>query len=90
MPASRPALALQFTRRGALSAAWGACIVASGLHPVMAQEAAAVRIQLDQQALNAVPGDEREGLEVTEDASPAAQDLKARSLPGKDRLRVFA
>jgi len=49
----------------------------------MAQEAAAVRMQLDQQALNAVPGDERVGLEVTEDTSPAAQDLKARSLPGK-------
>jgi predicted phosphoribosyltransferase len=84
MPATRPPSALQFTRRGALSAAWGACIVASGLHSVMAQEAAAVRMQLDQQALNAVPGDEREGLlEVTEDTSPAAQDLKARSLPGK-------
>jgi hypothetical protein len=39
----------------------------------MAQEAAAVRMQLDQQALNAVPGDERVGLEVTEDTSPAAQ-----------------
>ena len=49
----------------------------------MAQEAAAVRIQLDQQALNAVPGDERVGLEVTEDTSPEAQALKARSLPGK-------
>ena len=57
--------------------------MASGLHSVMAQEAAAVRMQLDQQALNAVPGDEREGLEVTEDTSPAAQDLKAHSLPGK-------
>ena len=31
----------------------------------MAQEAAEVRMQLDQQALNAVPGDERVGLEVT-------------------------
>jgi hypothetical protein len=49
----------------------------------MAQEGAMVRMQLDQQALNAVPGDERVGLEVTEDTSPAAQDLKTRSLPGK-------
>ena len=40
-------------------------------------------MQLDQQALNAVPGDERVGLEVTEDTSPAAQGLKAHSLPGK-------
>jgi hypothetical protein len=84
MPATRPPSALQVTRRGALFAAWGTCIAASGLHSVMAQEAAAVvRMQLDQQALNAVPGDERAGLEVTEDTSPAAQDLKARSLPGK-------
>ena len=49
----------------------------------MAQEAAEVRMQLDQQALNALPGDERVGLEVTEDTSPAAQGLKAHSLPGK-------
>ncbi|PZR91222.1 MAG: hypothetical protein DLM68_03865 [Hyphomicrobiales bacterium] len=49
----------------------------------MAQEATQIRIQLDQQALNAVPGDERAGLEVTEDTSPAAQALKARSPPGK-------
>ena len=49
----------------------------------MAQEAAEVRIQLDQQALNAVPGDERVGLKVTEDTSPAAQSLKAHSSPGK-------
>ena len=83
MTATRPPSALQVTRRGALSAVWGTCIVASGLHSVMAQEAAAVRIQLDQQALNAVPGDERGGLEVTEDTSPAAQDLKAHGLPGK-------
>jgi hypothetical protein len=49
----------------------------------MAQEATQIRIQLDQQALNEVPGRERAGLEVTEDTSPAAEDLKARSLPGK-------
>ena len=49
----------------------------------MAQAAAKVRIQLDQQALNAVPGDERVGLDVTEDTSPAAQALKAHSPPGK-------
>jgi len=83
MPATRQPSALQVTRRGALSAALGTCIAASGLHSVMAQEAAAVRMQLDQQALNAVPGDERVRLEVTEDTSPAAQDLKTRSLPGK-------
>ena len=83
MTATRPPSALQVTRRGALSAAWGTCIVASGLHSVMAQEAAAVRMQLDQQALNAVPGDERVGLEVTEDTSSAAQGLKAHSLPDK-------
>jgi hypothetical protein len=49
----------------------------------MAQEAAQIRMQLDQQALNTVPGDERAGLEVTEDTSPEAQALKARSPPGK-------
>jgi predicted phosphoribosyltransferase len=83
MPATRLPSALQVTRRAALFAAWETWIAASGLHSVMAQEAAAVRMQLDQQALNAVPGDERVGLEVTEDTSPAAQDLKERSLPGK-------
>ena len=74
MTAKRPPSALQITRREALSAAWGICIAASGLQSVMAQEAAEVRMQLDQQALNALPGDERVGLEVTEDTSPAAQD----------------
>jgi hypothetical protein len=49
----------------------------------MAQEATQVRIQLDQQALNTVPGDERADLEVTEDTSPEAEDLKKRSPPGK-------
>jgi hypothetical protein len=49
----------------------------------MAQETTRVRIQLDQQALNTVPGDERAGLDVTEDTSPAAEGLKARSPPGK-------
>jgi hypothetical protein len=49
----------------------------------MAQEVTQIRIQLDQQALNAVPGKERAGLEVREDTSPTAEDLKARSLPGK-------
>ena len=83
MTATRASSPLQITRRGALTAALGTCIAASGLHSVMAQEAAAVRMQLDQQALNAVPGDERVGLEVTEDTSSAAQGLKAHSLPGK-------
>jgi hypothetical protein len=49
----------------------------------MAEEATQVRIQLDQQALNTVPGDERADLEVTEDTSPEAQALKAHSPPGK-------
>jgi hypothetical protein len=89
MRATRPPLVLQITRRGALSAAWGICIAASGLHSVMAQEAAEVRMQLDQQALNALPGDERAGLEVTEDTSPAAQDLKARSEPGKALPTIY-
>ena len=82
MRATKPP-SVQITRRGVLSAAWGICIAASGLRSVMAQEAAEVRMQLDQQALNAVPGDERVGLEVTEDKSPAAQDLRAHSSPGK-------
>src|SRR5262249_48158038 len=86
MRATRPPSVLQITRRGALSAAWGICIAASGLHSVhsvLAQEAAKVRMQLDQQTLNALPGDERAGLEVAEDTSPAAEGLKAHSLPGK-------
>jgi hypothetical protein len=83
MRATRPPSVLQITRRGALSAAWGTCIAASGLHSVLAQEAAKVRMQLDQQALNALPGDERASLEVAEDTSPAAQRLKAHSSPGK-------
>jgi hypothetical protein len=49
----------------------------------MAQAPAKVRIQLDQQALNAIPGDERVGLDVREDTSLAAQALKAHSPPGK-------
>jgi predicted phosphoribosyltransferase len=83
MTVKAPSSTLEITRREALSAAWGACVVASGLQSAMAQEGATVRMQLDQQALNAVPGDERVGLEVTEDTSPAAQELKERSLPGK-------
>jgi hypothetical protein len=75
--------ALQITRRATLSAIWGTCVAASRLHPVMAQAPAKVRIQLDQQALNAIPGDERVGLDVREDTSLAAQALKAHSPPGK-------
>jgi hypothetical protein len=75
--------ALQITRRATLSAIWGTCVAASRLHPVMAQAPAKVRIQLDQQALNAIPGDERVGLDVREDTSLAAQALKAHSRPGK-------
>ena len=89
MRATKPPSVLQITRRGALSAAWGICIAASGLRSVMAQGAAEVRMQLDQQALNALPGDERVGLEVTEDNSPAAQVLKARSLPGKALSTIY-
>jgi hypothetical protein len=83
MIAKRPSSALEITRRDALSAAWGAWVAASGPQSAMAQDGPAVRMQLDQQALNAVPGDERARLEVTEDTSSAAQDLKARSSPGK-------
>jgi hypothetical protein len=64
---ARPPTSLQISRRGVL--------------PV--EEATQVRIQLDQQVLNTVPGDERADLEVTEDTSPEAQALKAHSPPGK-------
>lgn len=78
------ATALLMNRRSALSAIWGVCIAGWGLQSSMAQEQALqIRIQLDQQAFNTVPGDELERLEVTEDTSPAAQGLKARSPPGK-------
>lgn len=73
----------QLSRRGALAAVWGVCILGLGLRSALAQEAAQIRIQLDQQALNTLPGDERAGLEVTEDKSPEAQALKKRSPPGK-------
>jgi len=82
--------ALQISRRGALLGAWAVCIFGWGLRSVMAQETAQVRIQLDQQALNTVPGDERAGLEsVTEDTSPEAQALKARSPSGKAIPIIF-
>jgi hypothetical protein len=89
MTATRLPSALQIARRGALWAAWGACIAALGMHSGMAQEAAEVRMQLDQQALNAVPGDERADLQVTEDTSPAAQSLKAHSAPGKAKPIIY-
>jgi hypothetical protein len=81
--AAGPSTALRISRRGVLPVVWGVCIAGWGLRSVMAQEATQIRIQLDQQALNTVPGDERAGLEVTEDTSPEAQALKARSPPGK-------
>jgi hypothetical protein len=81
--AARPSAALQISRRGVLPLVWGVCIAGWGLRSVMAQEATQIRIQLDQQGLNTVPGDERAGLEVTEDTSPEAQALKKRSPPGK-------
>jgi hypothetical protein len=83
MTAPRRPTILRISRREALSAAWGACIAVIAPRSVMAQEATKIRIQLDQQALNTVPGRERAGLEVRVDTSPAAEDLKARSLPGK-------
>jgi hypothetical protein len=49
----------------------------------MAQEAAQIRMQLDQQALNIIPGRERARLEVTEDTSASAEALKKNSPPGK-------
>jgi hypothetical protein len=81
--AARLSMALEISRRGVLPVVWGVCIAGWGLRSVLAQEATQIRIQLDQQALNTVPGDERVGLEVTEDTSPEAQALKARSPPGK-------
>ena len=80
---ARPPTALQISRRGVLPVVWGGCILGWGLRSAMAVDATQVRIQLDQQALNTVPGDERADLEVTEDTSPEAQALKARSPPGK-------
>jgi hypothetical protein len=61
MTATRLPSALQIARRGALWAAWGACIAALGMHSGMAQEAAEVRMQLDQQALNISRGPKPEG-----------------------------
>lgn len=82
--AAGPPTALRISRRGVLPVVWGGCILGWGLRSVMAQEEGTqVRIQLDQQALNTVPGDERADLEVKEDTSPAAEDLKKRSPPGK-------
>jgi hypothetical protein len=81
--AARLSTALRISRRGVLPVVWGVCIAGWGLRSAMAQEGAQIRIQLDQQALNTVPGDERADLEVTEDTSPGAQALKARSPPGK-------
>jgi hypothetical protein len=80
---ARSPTALRISRRGVLPVVWGGCILGWGLRSGMAQEATQVRIQLDQQALNTVPGDERADLEVTEDTSPEAEDLKKRSPPGK-------
>jgi hypothetical protein len=81
---ARPPTALQISRRGVLPVVWVGCIAGWGLRSVMAQEEGTqVRIQLDQQTLNTIPGDEREDLKVTEDTSPEAQALKERSPPGK-------
>ena len=80
---TRPSTTLRISRRGVLPVVWGVCIAGWGLRSVVAPEAAQIRIQLDQQALNTVPGDERASLEVTEDTSPEAQALKARSPAGK-------
>jgi hypothetical protein len=79
----RPSKTLELSRRNSICALAGAWILACGLSSAKAQETAQIRIQLDQQALNAVPGDERAGLEVTEDTSPAAEGLKERNPPGK-------
>jgi hypothetical protein len=81
--AARSFTALKISRRGALPVVWGVCIAGWGMRSALAQEARQIRIQLDQQALNTLPGDERAGLAVTEDISPEAQALKARSPPGK-------
>jgi hypothetical protein len=81
--AARPAIAKPISRRGVLSGVGGVCIAAVAPRSGIAQESAQIRMQLDQQALNTVPGDERAELQVTEDTSPAAGALKARSPPGK-------
>ena len=77
------ARAPHFSRRIALVSLTGACIAAFASGSTSAQESAQVQIQLDQQALNTLPGDERADLNVQEDTSPSAGALKARSQPGK-------
>jgi len=81
--AQKSSTASQISRRGVLSAAWGVFIAGLGLQSALAQEAAQIRMQLDQQGLNTIPGDERVGLEEKEDTSPEAEALKKRSPPGK-------
>jgi hypothetical protein len=49
----------------------------------VAQETAQILTQLDQQALNTLPGDERAELQVKEETGPAADALQKRSPPGK-------
>jgi hypothetical protein len=86
---TKPSIALQISRRSAVSLIGGVYIAGGWLRSAMAQETAQIRIQLDQQALNTVPGYERAGLEVTEDTSPAAESLKAKSPPGKALPIIF-
>jgi len=83
MTAPRPPAMPSINRRGALSAVWGACIATWCLSSAVALDSMQIRIQLDQEALNTIPGDERAGLEVKEDTSPSAEEIKTRSLPGK-------
>jgi len=75
--------ALKISRRIAVIALSLAGLAGFGSRSARSQESAQVRIQLDQQSLNAIPGDERTGLEGKEDTSAAAEDLKKRSPPGK-------
>jgi hypothetical protein len=79
----------RISRRAALPALGGVCLMVLEPRSGVAQETAQIRMQLDQQALNTLPGDERAELQVKEDTSPAAEALKKRSPPGKAVPIIF-
>lgn len=85
----RPLAPYYFSRRKTLLTLLGLCISTLDQRHVIAQDATPIRIQLDQQALNTIPGDERAGLEVTEDKSSSAEALKESSPPGKAFPIIF-
>jgi hypothetical protein len=95
--AARLSAALWISRRGVLPVLGGVCIAGWGLRSALAQEATQIRIQLDQQALNTVPGRERASLEVTEEyisrgTSPEGTQPAGQSDPNylSDRWLVVA